>query len=467
MKLKIPTLVNKVLQTLEDAGFEAYVVGGAIRDILLDKPTYDWDFTTDATPQEIQKLFPESYYTNQFGTVGITGEELVEQFNIENYNWQEEGINPEDVFEITTFRSESEYSDFRRPDKVKWGKTLEEDLKRRDFTINAMALKSNEKTEIVDPFNGKEDLKKRLIRAVGDPDKRFSEDALRMMRAIRIAAELGFSIEEETLKAIQNNAELINKISMERIRDEFFKILKSKYPGDGIRLLHSANLLRHFLPELLAMKDVEQGGHHTKDVWNHTLDGLDGCPSNDPIVLFATLLHDVGKPPTFRKVNGEITFYNHEVVGGRITKKIAERFKLSNEQKELLYKLVRFHMFSYDPEMTDAAIRRFIKRVGKENINKMMMLRIGDRRGGGSKATSWRLRELQERVGKLMYTPLEIKDLKVDGNDVAEILDIKPGPIIGKILEKLFEEVMQDASKNNREYLVKRVKEIGKDLRQS
>jgi putative nucleotidyltransferase with HDIG domain len=463
MNLEIPTLVEKTLETMQKGGFEAYVVGGAVRDILLGKPTYDWDFTTDAQPDQIQELFPESFYDNKFGTVGITAEELTEQFNIKNYNWKNSGINPEDVFEITTFRSESDYTDHRRPDQVKWGRTLEDDLKRRDFTINAMALYKTEDNQwkIIDPFNGQADLNKRLIRAVGDPDQRFKEDALRMMRAIRIAAQLKFSIEEKTLKAINKNSRLIKKISMERVRDEFFKILCSDFPKEGILLLDSGGILEQILPELTAMKGIEQSGHHTKDVWNHSLDALAGCPSDDPIVLFATLLHDVGKPPTYRKQDGEITFYNHEVVGGRIAKKIADRFKLSKNNKQLLHLLVRFHMFSYDPEMSDKAIRRFIKRVGKENINKMMMLRIGDRRGGGSKATSWRLRELQDRVGKLMYTPLEVKDLKIDGNDVIEILDLDPGPEVGKILNQLFEEVMEDASKNKRDYLIQRTKELG------
>ncbi|MBU0618635.1 HD domain-containing protein [Patescibacteria group bacterium] len=461
MNLDLPEVVLKILTTLTKAGFQAYVVGGAIRDLLMDKELYDWDFTTDAQPEEIIKLFPEAFYDNVFGTVGVTGEHLKKQFKLKDKTTEDEA-----VFEITTFRSESGYSDRRRPDKVVWGKNLEEDLARRDFTVNAMALKiKNAKLkmqnyQIVDPYEGQEDLKKRLIRAVGNPNTRFSEDGLRMMRAIRIGAQLGFGIEEKTLAAINTNAELIKQIASERIRDEFLKLLVSDYPKQGIMLMSSSGLLQEILPELLAMRGVTQAGHHTKDVWDHSLDSLQECPSRDPIVRLAVLLHDVGKPTVFQRQKGTITFYNHEVVGARMAKKIADRLRLSKKQKELLWLLVRWHMFAYEPKMTDKAIRRFIRRVGRENINQMMMLRIGDRLGGGSKATSWRLRELQERIGQVLYTPMQISDLKISGHDVMKVLKIKSGPKIGQVLEKLFDEVMDDAAKNDREYLLKRIGEI-------
>jgi len=462
MSFKIPLLVLKIIHHLTNNNFQAYVVGGAVRDLLTNVATYDWDFTTNAKPEEIQKLFPESFYDNKFGTVGITAEELVKQFKIKNYDFKNENISPDDVFEITTFRSDHGYSDRRHPDKVVWGKTLKEDLERRDFTINAIAfrLTSFAQGEIIDPFKGQEDIKNKLIKAVGDSNKRFNEDALRMMRAIRLAAQLGFILEENTLKAIINNASLINHISQERIRDELLKILKSNFPSDGIRLLFTSGLLQHILPELINTRDVKQAGHHTKDVWNHSLDSLAGCPSPNPIVRLAALLHDVGKPIAFRKLNGKITFYGHEVVGAKVAKKIADRLKLPSKDKEKLWLLIRYHMFAYEPKMTDKAIKRFIQRIGKENINEMMMLRIGDRKGGGSKATSWRLRELQERIGKLMYTPLSVNDLKIDGNDVMKVLNIKPGPKVGEILKKLFEEVMEDATKNEKEYLLEKIQKF-------
>jgi len=440
MKFKLPLTIIKVLQTLESGGFKGYVVGGAVRDLLTKTATTDWDFTTDATPEEIQKLFPDSYYDNKFGTVGVKLEEK--------------------IVEITTFRSESGYSDRRRPDKVVWGKSLHEDLHRRDFTINAIALDRNLK--LIDPFSGQKDLKKKIIRAVGDANKRFGEDALRMMRAIRIAAQLGFSIEAKTLAAINKNSALINQIAGERVRDELLKILASPFPKDGVLMLFASGLLQYILPELMETRGVKQAGHHTKDVWLHSLDSLAACPAPDPIVRLATLLHDMAKPRVNKSmgVGKEITFYNHEVVGGRMTKAISQRLKLSKKDGDLLWLLVRWHMFHYDPKITDKAIRRFIKKVGLININKMIMLRIGDRVGGGSKATSWRLREMQERIGQVLYTPMQISDLKIDGNDVMKILNLKPGPKIGMVLKKLFDEVMDDSEKNEREYLLKRIKEI-------
>ena len=439
MKPKLSAPAIKILTKLSQNGFQAYVVGGAVRDLLTQTPTTDWDFTTDATPEQIKKLFPDSFYDNNFGTVGVKSEEK--------------------VLEITTFRSESGYSDRRRPDKVSWGKNLKEDLTRRDFTINAMAI--DLQLKLTDPFYGQEDLKAKLIRAVGEADKRFQEDALRMMRAIRFASQLGFSIEPKTLAAITKNSSLIKQIACERIRDELLKILASPFPKDGIQLLFSTGLLNFILPELLMTRGVEQAGHHTKDVWNHSLDSLAACPSPDPIVRLATLLHDMAKPQVKASRTGkDITFYNHEVVGARMTKTISRRLRLSKKDSDLLWLLVRWHMFSYDPKMTDAAVRRFIKRIGRENINKMMFLRVGDRVGGGTQATSWRLRELRERIEKVLLKPFSISDLKVDGNDVMAVLNLKPGPKIGSILKKLFAEVLDNAAKNDREYLLKRIHSI-------
>jgi len=439
MKFKLPSPVIKVLQTLERDKFEAFVVGGAVRDLLTHVPVTDWDFTTNATPEQIQKLFPDSFYDNRFGTVGVKFDEQ--------------------VLEITTYRSESGYSDRRRPDRVKWGKTIAKDLTRRDFTVNAMAL--TDKLEIIDPFHGQKDLKQKIIRAVGQADKRFNEDALRMLRAIRIASQLGFLIEPKTLEAIVKNSALIKQISAERVRDELLKIIASPFPKEGLQLMFNAGLLAHILPELIATRGVDQAGHHTKDVWNHSLDSLAASPSAETIVRLATLLHDIGKPVVKSSREGkEITFYNHEVVGARMAKTIARRLKLSKKQTDLLWLLVRWHMFQYEPKMTDKAIRRFITRVGRENINKMIQLRVGDRVGGGSQASSWRLREFQERIKQVLYKPFDINDLKVDGTDAMNILNIKPGPKVGKILKKIFNEVLADAKKNDREYLLKKINDF-------
>ncbi|MBI4035120.1 MAG: HDIG domain-containing protein, partial [Candidatus Chisholmbacteria bacterium] len=430
---------------------DIWLVGAAVRHLLTHQPITNPDFTTSATPDQIQLLFPDSFYDNAFGTVGIPIDD--------------------EVYEVTTYRTERGYSDRRRPDKVTWGQTLEEDLSRRDFTINAMVIgidhsppaTSHVQLMFVDPFSGQKDLSARLIRAVGDPLKRFNEDALRLMRAVRIATQLEFTIELQTLQAIKQASTTITAVSWERIRDELFKILSSSHPASGIKLLDDTDLLVHILPELLTTKDIPQGGHHLYDVWNHSLKSLEFCPSSDPLTRLATLLHDVGKTKTLRHQGPRgVTFYGHEVVGARLAQTIADRLKLSKKDKDKLTTLVRWHMFTYSPQMTDSAIRRFIRRVGLDNINDMMLLRVGDRKGGGSRATSWRLRELQDRIGQQLYQPLTVNDLKIDGHDVMKTLKITPGPRVGQILNALFEEVLEDSSKNTRDYLLERTKELGK-----
>lgn len=457
----IPEEIHEFFRRFATQGFDIWLVGAGVRALLMDQLMVNPDFTTNATPQEMQKLFPDSFYDNTFGTVGIP-QKIVRG-----------GDEREEVFEVTTYRTEHGYSDKRRPDKVVWGKTLEEDLSRRDFTINAMVigLDKNQKSKIkkqklllVDPFNGRGDLEKKLVRAVGEASERFQEDALRMMRAIRIGTQLKFTIEEKTLAAIQTNAQLLEHVSRERVRGELLKILASDQPADGVLLLRASGLLQYIVPEMLAMQGVKQIGHHIYDVWTHAIESLRGCPSKDPIIRLATLLHDIGKPKTAQPRDGkEVTFYGHEVVGARMVKDMAERLRFSRKEIERLTTLVRWHMFAYDTQMTDAAIRRFIRRVGVDNINDMMMLRVGDRVGGGSKSTSWRLRELQQRIGEQLYEPLTVKDLKIDGHDVMKLVGIKPGPEVGKILNKLFEEVIEDTRKNEREYLLKRTEELHKN----
>ena len=446
MKFDLPPYVIKILTTFEKADYEIYIVGGAVRDLLEKRMVDDWDFTTNATPEEILKLFPDGFYDNDFGTVGIS---------------HESSDNP---YEITTFRREYGYSDKRRPDKVEWGKSLEEDLKRRDFTINAMALKKTKKNELIDPYDGQKDLKSKLIRAVGDPKRRFSEDALRMMRAVRIAAELGFVIEEKTFEAIKANTDLINKIAKERVRDELLKAIGSSNPYEGVMMLRNSSLLQEIIPEFEKTFGVEQkspGRHHIHDVGTHSLFSLKNCKSEDPIVRFATLIHDIGKPQTYKKLeSGVITFYNHEVVGARIAKRIAKRLRFSKKQSEKLYILVRYHQFTVDERQTDKAIRRFIRNVGKENVKDMLDLRVGDRLGGGARETSWRLEEFKKRIIEVQKQPFTVHDLKISGKDVMKELNIKPGPEVGKILDQLFEEVVDKKIDNNKKDLTKRLKDL-------
>src|SRR3989344_1420097 len=444
---KIPPSIQKVYKKLRDGGFDAYFVGGCVRNMLMDLSVKDWDLATNATPENLQKLFPKSFYTNEFGTVGIPTEKY-------------------GVVEITTYRTEGAYSDRRRPDKISWGKTIDEDLSRRDFTINAIALGFHkgdfENPDIKDPYNGQKDIELKLIRAVGDPTQRFKEDSLRLMRAVRLATQLNFDIEEKTGKEIKNDSAFIQEISHERIRDELFKILGSADSTKGILFLKDAGLLTYILPELLEGIDVSQvrpGRHHTTDVFTHNILSLKHCPSEDPIVRFAALLHDVGKP----KVKGEdnaglVTFYSHEVAGAKIAYEICKRLKLSKKETEKVVTLIRWHMFSVNENLSDAGVRRFIRRIGVENVGDMIDLRIGDRLGGGTqKAESWRLKKFKERVaGELAPKPFSINDLSINGNDVMRELNLKPGPKVGKILQTLFEEVDEDLAKNNKQYLLER-----------
>jgi len=466
MQLLISEAAAKITFELNKNGYEAYIVGGAVRDTLLEIPCKDWDITTNATPEQVMPLFNESFYDNAYGTVMVAGKHLKAQFEL-----ADESCSDEEVFDITTYRSEHGYTDKRRPDTVTWGDSVEEDLKRRDFTINAIALRVHECTneriheyavEMVDPYEGQKDIDKKIVRAVGDPQERFEEDALRIMRAIRISAQLGFEIESATLLAISAKAGNLADISSERIGAETIKILGSPNAADAILLMANTGILSVVMPELMATKGVMQAGHHIYDVFTHSVEALRACPSPDPVVRLAPLLHDVDKPVVVKQQGPRgVTFYNHEVSGARTAKKIAERLRLAKNDQNKVFTLVRWHMFVYDPKMTDASIRRFIRRVGKENIHDMMALRTGDRVGGGSRATSWRLTELQKRIGEQFYEPLSLKDLAIDGNDVMKILGVGAGRKIGEILDTLFEEILEDSSLNNKEYLEKRVKELG------
>lgn len=478
----IPQEILSIYKKFQDAGFEAYFVGGCVRNLLLKKEVKDWDFTTNATPEEILKLFPDGFYDNKFGTVGIpitfpvilgrttlrptpespSGKVMRDSGQSQNDKKQ--------IVEITTFRTEHGYSDRRRPDIVRWGKSIEEDLARRDFTINAIALKlstlaSQLSTDVIDPYSGQKDIENKIVRAVGDPKQRFKEDALRLIRAVRITTEYSFTIEEKTWNEIVADASLIKEVSGERIRTELLRILGTDRPYDGVVLLKDSNLLQYILPELLkgiGVSQVRPGRHHTSDVFTHNILSLKFCPSSDPIVRLATLLHDVGKPKVIGKDDqGLVTFHNHEIVGTRMARQICERLHFSKKDRDKIVNLIRWHMFTVDEKITDAAVRRFIRRVGVESVKDMMNLRIGDRLGGGTQtAESWRLKLFKKRIEEqLQPAPFSINDLAVDGNDIMKVLNIKSGPKVGEILQKLFEEVDEDLSKNRKEYLLKRVRE--------
>lgn len=454
--MTIPQEVKAILQKLEENHFQAFVVGGCVRDLLLDREPKDWDVTTDATPEEIQKIFPDSFYENSFGTVGVKTES------------EEPTLK---VVEVTTFRTESGYSDQRHPDAVKFAKTVEEDLQRRDFTINAIALTINYKLstinyQIIDPFGGQADIKTKTIRTVGKADERFREDALRLMRAGRLATELGFTIALETTTAIQNNATLLQAISAERIRDELIKIILTPTAEAGLQLLEELGLLQYILPELREGIGVGQNLHHVYSVWEHNLRALRyACDKNYSLaVRLGALLHDVGKPRSKRGDGYNSTFYSHEMIGARMTAKLLARLKFPGELADKITKLVRWHLFYYNVgEVTESSVRRLVANIGKENVEDLIKLREADRIGSGTpKAVPYKLRHLKFMIDKVARDPLSPKMLKLNGNELMSLLKIDPSPKVGMIIAALMNEVLDDPEKNTQDYLGQRAGELVK-----
>lgn len=459
---KIPKPVIEVLKKIQKEGFEAYIVGGCVRDLIMDRNPNDWDVTTNATPTEIVKIFPDSFYENDFGTVGVKVEKFIENGNMKPNR-------EHDVVEVTTYRIESQYSDRRRPDEVKFAQTLEEDLSRRDFTMNAIALQlvGGDDFEIVDLFEGKKDIENKIIRTVGDANERFNEDALRIVRAIRFHAQLGYKIEEKTFQAIQKNVSLIKHVAQERIKDEFSKIILSDNPAEGIEMMHRTGLLGFIFPELEKGVGVAQNRHHIHTIYKHLVLALKYCPSKKLEVRLAALFHDIAKPQTKRGEGLYATFYNHDHVGASIAKQILTRLRYSNEIIDKVTLLVDNHMFYYNPdEVGEASVRRLIKKVGIENMKDLMDLRIADRLGSGTpKAKPYKLRHLEYVIEKVSKDAVSVKMLKINGSDLMKDLNLTPGPKIGAILDVLLAEVIEETEKNNKEYLLSRAKQLdGEDL---
>jgi tRNA nucleotidyltransferase (CCA-adding enzyme) len=477
---KIPKEVSHVTNKLEGAGFEAYLVGGCVRDLLLDLEPKDWDITTNAKPEEIIALFEKTIYENNFGTVGVcvpinlepgvtceTHKDDVSQETNQNVTHE----TPEYmIIEVTPYRTEAKYSDFRHPDEVKFSSNIEDDLKRRDFTVNAMAMRPLDESPLLkDMFEGIKDIKDKTLRAVGNADDRFTEDPLRMLRAIRFSVQLDFSVSYEVSESILKNADLIKNISQERIRDEFVKIINSKNPSAGILMLQKFNLLKNIIPELEEGIGCEQLGAHIFDVWEHLLHALQHAADKNWSfeIRLAALFHDIGKPRTRRYDatkaggKGKYTFYGHEVVGAKMAKKIMERLKFSNEQIVLVEKLVRNHMFFSDTELiTLSAVRRIIVKVGIENIWTLMNIRECDRVGMKKKEAPYRLRKYFAMIEEALHDPISPKNLKINGEYLIKELGIKPGPRMGWILSALLEEVLDDPNKNTVEHLSELVKSL-------
>ena len=505
-EFSIPEPVSGILETLSRGGFEAHIVGGCVRDLLLGREPKDWDIATNARPEEVQRLLPESFYENVFGTVGVKvppfSRKVIEQGSAE------------EIVEVTTYRAESGYDDKRHPSNIAFVQTIEEDLARRDFTMNAMGLRTSnlqlptskknngqgleiENCELnignfvlIDPFHGREDIEQKVIRAVGDPSDRFGEDALRMLRAIRFSAELAtprpiekapfmeaegksnrlhegadWTIHPETFAAIRAHAGDIRQVSLERVGDELSKILLSKNPARGIDLLRRAGLLAHILPELEEGVDVAQNLHHIYTVYEHNLRALATCPSPALDVRLAALLHDVGKPRTKRGDGYRSTFYHHEHVGARMARQMLERLRFPTKVVDRVALLVDNHLFYYNVgEVTAASVRRLIKKVGLDNMRDLMNVRIGDRLGSGTpKAKPYKLRHLEYMIEKVSNDPVSVKMLAINGSDLMKTLGIAPGPKIGAILDILLAEVIEDPKRNTKAHLLDRAKALSAD----
>ncbi len=440
--MKIPAHVLNVTTILNKNRYQAWVVGGSIRDLIIKKTICDYDIATDAYPEKVMTMMKRAIPTGiKHGTVTV----LTDRGNVE----------------VTTFRKDGEYSDARRPDSVTYSSSIQEDLSRRDFTINGIAY--NPATdELIDPFKGREDIVKKIIRTIGDPVERFNEDGLRPFRACRFAAQLGFSIEKSTFEAISKCLDRAVMVSAERIREEFIKIVQSVKPSTGIELLRETGLLNLIIPELLDGFGIKQNRYHRYDIYYHNLYSCDAGNQDDYRIRLAALFHDIGKYHARREVQEgkkgkRSVFYNHEIIGASITNKIMRKLRFSNNDIKTVTHLIRNHMFHYTNQWTDGAVRRFIRKVGLENLEDVFKLRKADRIGNGlKKGESKSVMNLKERIRKVLEeaSAITVKDLAVNGHDIMQEFNMKPGPRVGKILNNLLEIILDDQSKNKRETLL-------------
>lgn len=447
-KLAIPQgMCRSLIQIVErfaEKGHQCYLVGGSVRDLVLNSEAFDYDLATDARPADMMKLFRKVIPTGiKHGTVSV--------------------ILNKKSFEITTYRSDGKYVDGRHPEKVTFSDTLEQDVQRRDFTINGLAYDLVHQ-KIIDYVSGYADLEKKIIRTIGDPMERFTEDGLRPLRACRFAAKLNFAIEEETLEAISRTLHVTAKVSAERVRDEILKLMETPKPSVGFEHMRRTGLLSLVLPELDASFNVSQNRFHRYDIYYHSVLSCDAAPQDRPIIRLAALLHDIGKVPSRRPgPNGDNTFYNHEIIGAKMARKIMKRLKFSNEQTEKVTNLITNHMFHYTDEWTDGAVRRFIRKVGLDAIDDLITLRLADRKGNGARSG------LPAPIGTLMTKIREVieadnaftvRDLDINGNVIMETFNLQPGPIIGTVLNELLEMVLDNPDLNRRDLLLDKAGEI-------
>lgn len=434
-----PSGALKIIETLNKNGYKCYLVGGCIRDLLLGKNPDEWDLTTDALPDVVTKLFKKVIPTGiDFGTVMV--------------------VLDDGNYEITTFRKDQKYIDGRHPSNVIFTKNLKEDLSRRDFTINALAYDPI-KNELVDEHDGKNDLELKLIRAVGLPQERFSEDGLRSVRACRFAAQLNFQIEKKTKAAIKSTLETTKQVAAERIGDEIKKmLLKADKPSIGFDLMLKTGLLDVLIPELVLCLKVEQPKEfHKYDVFYHSVYACDAAPKDNLPIRLAALLHDISKPAC---KDGD-HFYGHDQKGADVAEDILKRLKFSNQIIKKTKLLIKSHMFNYETSWSDSAVRRFMRRVGVENTKDLFFLRLADTKAMEREIDSAYLMELQQRMDKIVEeeNALHISDLNIKGEEVMELLKIPPSPKVGVVLGYLLEKVLDDPSLNEKEKLIELIKE--------
>jgi len=451
----VPKAAIETVETLKNGGFEAFLVGGCVRDLFIGRTPKDWDVTTNAKPEDIIRLFPKTFYENDYGTVGVVFE-----------NKEDASTTPL-IIEVTPYRTESDYTNGRHPDSVSFGDNLEEDLKRRDFTINAMAYDPKD-NKLIDPYKGQKDIELSIIQCVGDAKERFNEDGLRILRAVRLATELSFMINTDTEKSLIDSREMLKKISKERIRDEFTKIMMSRSPMVGVFMCQKYGILGYIVPELEEGVHMKQNQAHSYDVFEHLLRSLQCAADKDYSleIRLAALFHDIGKPKSRRysAEKGDYTFYGHDVIGADMAKKALERLVYPKKTVEEVVKLVRWHMFFSDTEqITHSAVRRMIANVGRERIWDLMNLRVCDRVGTGRpKENPYRLRKYTAMIEEVLMDPISVGMLKINGQDLIKLLNITPGPIIGHILNALLEEVIEDPKLNTKEFLEKHSLDLAK-----
>jgi tRNA nucleotidyltransferase (CCA-adding enzyme) len=445
----VPRDVLDLCDRLRSHGKRAWIVGGCVRDLLLGRSANDWDVATDARPKELMSIFPRAIPTGiEHGTVTIR--------------------QGKHQHEVTTLRGEGTYSDGRRPDWVEFVDDITADLARRDFTVNAIAVDPLD-GRLIDPFDGRGDLARRVLRAVGDPKQRFAEDGLRVLRAARFVATLDLTLDPATEAAVRPTLDTYRKVAQERVRDEWLKTMKARMPSSAFEVMRRTGILEVTCPELLDGVGMEQNKWHSYDVWRHVLECLDACAA-DPVLRVAALLHDVGKPSTraWSDQTQDYTFYDHDRVGAEIAESIVARLRFSNDERARIVSLVRNHVFHYSDTWTDAAVRRWIRRVGPDRVEDLWVLNDADVRAKGRdfRPDLEALAGLKAHVARVMAegAVLSTRDLKVNGHDLMRELGIAPGRMIGELLDALLEAVTVDPSTNERDALLVRAKELLNEL---